>query len=202
MFVLHLLADPGFNATKAAHKAGYKNPRKSSQQLMDHPVIKAAVGREIGDRAHRLKLDADDVLLQLKSALKIKPLVDLFDKGDDGHLILKDRDDIPDSIHEVIEEVKERTKYTKDGDKIVELEIRTMNKTAMMGLIMKHLGLLEKPEEEQERRMDEEVVRFLLDEVENRSNIIDAEVIERKVTDGNQRLLEGSEGTNGQDSLS
>lgn len=181
MFVLHLLADETFNASKAALKAGYKNGGQMGHKLIQHPVISAAIGKAIADRARRVELQADDVLIHLKNALFLNVL-DLFNKNEDGSYSLKDFEEIPVEVGRCINKLKSRTRYTKEGDRIVEVDVELMSKDTMMNLAMKHLNLLgEREEEVKTHEVDREILIHMLETVEARSNIIDARVIEQKV---------------------
>ena len=137
----------------------------------------------LGQCRSKIQLEADDVLIHLRNALFLDPL-DLF-RVVDGGFEIKPIDEIPLDARRCISKLKHRTRYTKDGDKIVEVELDLMSKDNMMSLAMKHLGLLDRPEEEQREVGNEQIVAYLLEQVENKDNIIDAQVIEQKViTDG------------------
>lgn len=183
MFVLNLLADDQFNATRAASKAGYKNPGQMGQRLIKQPVISAAIGKAIADRARKVELAAEDVLIHLKNALFLN-ILDLFNKNEDGSYSLKDFEEIPADIGRCISKLKSRTRYDKDGGRTVEVDVELMSKDTMMGLAMKHLNLLgEREEEIKTHEVDKEILIHMLETVEGRSNIIDARVIEQKVID-------------------
>jgi len=83
LFVLEYLKD--FNATKAAIRAGYSEKTASQQayQLLQIPLLRDAIDKEIEDRADRLQVDADWVLKRLKQEVEAD-VVEIFD--DNGAL--------------------------------------------------------------------------------------------------------------------
>tara|TARA_B100000780_G_scaffold266768_1_gene223235 strand:- start:117 stop:467 length:351 start_codon:yes stop_codon:yes gene_type:complete len=63
-FILEYLKD--LNATKAAERAGYKQPHVQGSQLLAKPDVKAEIDSELKARSERLKLDSDWVIRRLE----------------------------------------------------------------------------------------------------------------------------------------
>ena len=63
-FILEYLKD--LNATKAAERAGYKQPHVQGSQLLAKPDIKAEIDSELKARSERLRADADWVIARLE----------------------------------------------------------------------------------------------------------------------------------------
>lgn len=58
LFVAYVLADPSFNATEAARKAGFAQPHSQGPRLAKHPAVRAAIDA----RLDQVGLTADEIL--------------------------------------------------------------------------------------------------------------------------------------------
>ncbi len=67
MFVLEVLADPSLNGTRAAIRAGYarSSASETAYKLLRDPDIKAAIDAAMAERAERVKITQDSVILRL-----------------------------------------------------------------------------------------------------------------------------------------
>lgn len=140
LFVQHLLADPGFNASNAAKKAGYKNPGVDGTRLMKNETIAAYVGREINARMERTQLNADRVLQQLYY-LATRNTLDLF--NDDGSISIEKLKELPESVTAGIDGFKIKKHYDRETGELIgeDIDLKLAPKLQAIDLAMKHLGL-------------------------------------------------------------
>jgi len=61
LFVINYLGKANGNATKAAELAGYRNPQATGSQLLQHPIVHAALQAKLEEAA----MQADEVLARL-----------------------------------------------------------------------------------------------------------------------------------------
>jgi hypothetical protein len=163
-FVDALLADPAFNVTEAARKAGYATPNKSGWRLMRKDAIQRAIGEGRKARSERTKIEADDVLTFLRGALIQNPLA-LFTPGPNGEWTVKSLDKIPKEYGPFIEAIAIR-----DG----EVSIRLVSKSRALEACMKHLGLYRPIQVQTEQKLH-------IDWEEMLSPPVDADEVEREI---------------------
>lgn len=192
MFVRFLLADPDFNATAAARKAGYAQPKLRAYKLMNEPAICKHLGKAIKKRQEQE--DVSDitqvrVLKELASVgfSNIQAMVD-----ENG--AIKPLHTLPDEVARAISsvDVEERTFRGGDGEPVtvVNTKVRLWNKTDALEKIAKHLGMMhEKLNIEVEAGAGmENLLTNLLAAVEGKNNVVDGKVIQehvaqRRITD-------------------
>lgn len=184
-FVAELLADEHFNISRAAKAAGYKS-QKAASNLLNNPLVARAVGNALQDRLDRLKITADEVMEQLTNILRLDPL-DVF-QYENGMITVRDLNEVPKHLRICIKRIepKNRTTYDRDGNVLSEesiVKIEFMDKDAALALCMKHFGLITegKVPVNVAAAGAENLLENLLKDVESRSNIIDAKVIENRV---------------------
>ena len=93
IFIHELLADPAMNAAKSAEKAGYskKTAKVQGHQLLQKPLIKAAIEQAQEKRIQRLEISADE-LSQFWAAIAFTPISEFYNEDPDalfgflGHL--------------------------------------------------------------------------------------------------------------------
>lgn len=187
LFVNALLASETFNATEAAKIAGYKAPSVAACKLLNNEIVARIIGKRLHDRLERLELTADEVITQLTTVLRFDPLV-LYNLGPGGILTIKDLSLVPESMRRCITKMKPRKKIYRDrsGNETIEysVDIEFMDKNNALALAMKHFGLIV---DNKSMKIGLEadtagLLGSLLTDLENKgSNIIDAQVIERKL---------------------
>lgn len=187
LFVNALLASESFNATEAARIAGYGAPQVAASKLMKNEIIARIIGKRLHDRLERLELTADEVISQLTQVLRFDPL-ELFNIREGGVLTVKRLSDVPVSMRRCITRLKPKTKEHRDREGNVTIEhsidIEFMDKNAALALAMRHFGLIV---DNKNMKIGLEpdtagLLSALLTDLEkNGSNIIDADVIERKL---------------------
>lgn len=140
-FCHEMAADPQFNGTAAARKAGYKHPPQAANKLLNTRAVQAYLGKVLHERQERCQLTADEVLEHLGEALFLDPL-ELFSSNPEGTITVKSLDDVPIAVRRCITKIKSKKRVTQDGATETTLEIELMSKDAAMTNAMKHLGLL------------------------------------------------------------
>lgn len=185
MFVEELLADPGFNITAAARKAGYKHAPQSANRLIKNKVISRVIGKKLKERSDRLEFTADQVLDRLRVLLEVD-LTHIYD--DRGYTTMAKVKALPDVVRQCITKVTtERVKVDVDEDGLPVYEnkvhVEWMSKDAALQLAMKHFGLLSDNLNISlsTERAKEEALIDLLDQVNRADNIIDSTAIEKLV---------------------
>lgn len=187
LFVENLLADPSFNSTMAAKKAGYKAPSVAANKLMKQPVVRSMIGKALQDRINKVQIDARSVLKHLAEALFLDPL-ELFDQDDEGELLLKRLADMPAAVRRCITKMKTKSRKLRNGVVETTAEIEFMSKDSALTNAMKHLGLVS-PDNNVNNNLivDAGFLGDLLRKVEQErsTRIVDARFIEGQV-DGDE----------------
>lgn len=180
-FVAELLADENFNATAAAKRAGYKQPGNAASKLLAKRDIQIIVGRELKKRLDRIELRQEDVLEHLRTALFLDPL-DLFEVGEDGSLAVQSLEDMPEKVRRCVTKLKVKVRRSRQQTSTT-IELELMSKDAAMTNALKHLGLIN-PDNLNIVNAGPVDLRQLLEKVEEeRSNVVDGEVIKRMAED-------------------
>ncbi|HHX27616.1 MAG TPA: terminase small subunit [Firmicutes bacterium] len=134
-FVEEYLID--LNATQAAIRAGY-SPASAGQQacdLLKLPKVRARIDIAVAERSKRTGVNADRVLLELAKLALANPL-DVVEALD---ATIKDGATREDTA--AIQSIKVKTIPQKDGDPIIEREVRMYDKNKSLELLGKHLGM-------------------------------------------------------------
>lgn len=186
-FVNELAADPEFKSSRAAAKAGYKNPHQAANKLLHNSLVAAAIGKVLNERLTKLEFKAEDVLRMLATALFFNPL-SLFKPGEDGTWLVEDLTKIPEEVGRCIKKIKTKTRTDKDGNTTTYFEMEMMDKDTMMGYALKHFGLVDtqgNPVGDQTVNIfGNEFLGQLLTKLEQeRGGVIDAAYIERKASE-------------------
>lgn len=76
-FVCLYLGKCNGNGVEAAKKAGYLNPEQAAQQLVNHPIVRAAINAKLEEAA----MDADEVLARIsdQASVDIAEFLDEYD---------------------------------------------------------------------------------------------------------------------------
>lgn len=175
LFVEYLMADEGFNPTRAARAAGYKQPKLAGQKNLRNPAIAAMIGKVLQERINGCKLTAKDVLNHLATALFMDPM-DLFESTGRGTFIVKDLQEIPPEVRRCISKLKCRTRSTDDGVETY-VEIELMSKDSALTNAMKHLGLVS-IDPQVNVNVGGDVILKLLQDAEQQRTVIDTKFIE------------------------
>lgn len=141
LFVAEYLRD--LNALKAAERAGYstRGSKSAGEQLLQQPHVRAAVDAALAERAKRLQLSADDVLVEL--AIIGRSDVRWFVVDDDGNLALAEG--APDHAWRAVQSVKTTDRMTEAGVRTRTIEVRLWPKVQALELAGKHLGTWKEP---------------------------------------------------------
>jgi len=177
-FILEFLANGMTNAADAVRLAypKIKNPAQYSTKLLNHPKVKAILGKTMREDAERLELDRLEVLRQLWYALtrKARDFV-----GEDGIPLTPDR--LPEECQSIVDgyRVKVLKKWREDEGEthceLVSVEYKLTPHAVAREQAMKHKGLFE-PE-----KHDVRVMVFDFDRLaaggEESVNVIEAEIV-------------------------
>lgn len=140
IFCDEILADPEFNGTRAARKAGYRTANVAANRCFHNPIISRIIGKHVHERLQATGLSADEVLLKLFTIITFDP-VDCMEKRG-NHWVVKDLSDIPPAIRQCITKIRTRTRILKDKTREVTIELEFMSKDQALTHAMKHFGLL------------------------------------------------------------
>lgn len=148
LFCAEYVADPNLNATAAYERAGYTATgaaaRVNASRLLTNANIKAEIARLMADRKNRLRLQADDVLSELRHLVK-SDVRKLY--REDGSLKLPSEWD--DATAAAVsgcesEERKGAAAIGEDGIRPVDAwvkKVKLWDKPRAIQLAMDHLGL-------------------------------------------------------------
>lgn len=142
LFVEHLLAEPDFNMTEAARKAGYKNPAASACKLIKIELVRKLLARKMDQRVKELKLDPERVILELARIGLLDPRKMLDEQGQLLPLKAMDQDTAA-----AISSIKVSKRIIPGGpdaeDEIEQTtEVRFHSKIDALEMLAKHLGIL------------------------------------------------------------
>lgn len=145
-FVEEYLVD--LNATQAALRAGYsqKTAYSQVQRLLKNAEIAAAVKKRTDARIKRTDITADFVLTELMK-IAAANLTDFITIGKRNRISIIPTRDIPADKLAALSGIKKG----KNG----ELEIKTHDKLRALEMLMKHLGLFDKPDGDDENALAE-----------------------------------------------
>jgi len=190
LFVEEMLADPLMSPKQAAIKAGYspKNATTQATALLQHPVIKQMIGKGLHDRIERTKIEQDDILKFLYTALTLDPL-DLF-KQEDDMLTMKQLQEIPKDIRRLITKIDVKARPVGDDGQVeTRVKLEWVSKELVLQLCMRHLGMLStKSDDSGDVNVNVQVVtnnnlvQQLREAVASKGKVIDGQVISRIAT--------------------
>jgi len=150
-FVLEMLADPSYNATEAARRAGYSSPNKACGNLMRVPAIKRYLGKAKRLREEETQLRSEDIWRQLHRAIFFDP-AEVFESAGRGWWVLKSLEDIPIEVRQLIEEIRITTRQVTvpirdagtghiTGTKVVDMplpQLKFVSKSGSLATAAKH----------------------------------------------------------------
>lgn len=149
-FVFQLMSDPNFDATKAAMKAGYKNPATQSKNLMRNPAVQRVIRKMRKEAEQRTEVTVDRIRERLASLIfrDVRQLV-YKDGPNKGRAI--PLEDLPDEIVAALDgyEEQEKVVYGPDGEEVgrdIKRKYKISSITPNLDLMMKHLGMFEPQE--------------------------------------------------------
>jgi phage terminase small subunit len=141
-FVAALLASEAFNPTEAARQVGYKDAPKSAWRLMQNPSVRKALGKAQRERAERAEITADKVLAEIAAVAFSNPK-DML-KPDGGIMSLRD---MPKHTAAAIRDINVGFSENPDEEgqfsRQMFCSVKLHDKLTALGLLSKHLGLLE-----------------------------------------------------------
>ncbi len=125
------------NATKAALRAGYsrKTAREQGNRLLTNADIQAEIQRLMKGRDERLKLQADEVVIEL-SKVGFANIADFYDKD----MNLLPLDEIEGDNRAAIDILKIDKKITATGIAQTTTTLKLHNKVLALDSLLKHLG--------------------------------------------------------------
>ena len=126
----------------AAVRAGYSEKTASAMgcKLLKHPLVAKIVGKLLREKQERSELKADNVVEYIRFVLFMNPLK-YFRPYKRGKWEVLDPDGLPDSVGQLIETMETQVEVDKDGVETSRLFVTIVNKTVVLGLAMKHLGM-------------------------------------------------------------
>lgn len=139
-FVLEMMADPSFNASRAAKRAGYANPPQAANRLLKDSRIKAMLGKETHERNERVRLGSDEVLAYIRDVLFFNPMEHFF-PNEDGTWTVKDLQALPENVARLIDTIKVKVIELPNGATKSEFEVRLVSKATALALAAKHVGV-------------------------------------------------------------
>ncbi len=133
-FVEEYLID--LNATQAAIRAGYsaKTADRIGPELLGKTCVSEEVKQALAERSKRTGINQDRILLELAKLAFVNP-VDVINLNDGTIREGVSRDDMA-----AIASIKVKTTPTEAGD-IIEREVKMYDKTKVLELLGKHLGM-------------------------------------------------------------
>lgn len=131
LYVIHYLAF--LDGTKAAEKAGYKNPGEMSKQLQRHPLVRAAIVEGLQEREQEIK-DQAIKALEHTMAQATADIRDLFDA--EGRLLQPRK--MPKRTRRAIHSFEVVTR----DDECTVTKVKLHDKRASQELILKFAGKL------------------------------------------------------------
>ena len=145
-FVREYLID--LNAYQASRRAGYSQGKSKAcgSKLLKYPKIAAIIHKALRARAASTLATRDKVVEEL-SGLAGSDVFDLFDVNN-GVLILRDLSNVPPHIRRTVKSVKQ-TKYG--------IEITMHDKVMALGLLARHLGMLQPDDPHDPRNLQKNV---------------------------------------------
>lgn len=148
------------NATKAAVRAGYakKSSRQTASRLMTDDNISHFISELIKKRSESTKISAERVLQELAS-LGFSNIKQVASWDESGQMTVVPSSEVSDAVASAIESIKMTkvtvsTKYDEDEEATEEvinttLTVKMHKKLPAILMIMKHLGMLDSGEGEQ-----------------------------------------------------
>lgn len=132
-----IMADPDFNATQAARKAGYRSPSMAGHSLLKKPMVQRALGKLLRERIERTQVTVDRVITELACIALFDP-ADMFD--DDGDML--PIVDMPESARRAIAGFKVKAEEDDDGCTTTIVDMRLNAKNDALKTLAQHLGML------------------------------------------------------------
>jgi phage terminase small subunit len=134
-FVEEYLVD--MNATQAYIRAGYspKNADVNSTQLMGRPSVRACIDKAIAERSRRTGVTVDRVVRELARIALADPTKII--NTETGEIVTDDNED----NNAAIASIRVKTTKTKDGEDVIDREVRVWDKNKALELLGKHLGM-------------------------------------------------------------
>ena len=145
-FVYEYLKD--FNASAAALRAGYKNPKMGSK-LVAKSSVQKKIQEELKKRQKKYEATIENVVKEL-SNIAFSDIFELIDIQDDRTIILKSKDQLKEIDKKAVQSI---TYDAKTGT----IKIKMHDKLKALELLGKHLGMFEgeKPNTEEITKLQE-----------------------------------------------
>ena len=151
-FCDYYLADVAMDGKVAAKKAGYPYPSQAACRLLKNKAVQAYLGRQKQMRQERTRRTADEVLTFVDYAAHFDPLEFFSPGGGNGGFLIKPEElkNVPKHVRQLITECDAKEVETEQGC-VRMLRVRFMDKDKMTELLMKHHGLFEKDNSQQNK---------------------------------------------------
>jgi len=137
------------NATQAAIRAGYskKTANEQGSQTLAKLNIQKAIQKEIAKRSERTAISQDRVLKEL-ALLGFSDLANLVEIGEDGMILVKKFEDMPEGESRLLKAIKEDRiiRETPDGKQMVvhdKIKYEIWDKLKALEMIGRHLGMFQ-----------------------------------------------------------
>lgn len=188
LFVKELTANRALSPSQAAKNAGYKKPYQAAAQLLKNPIVKKALGKDLGDKIQKIDLRAERVLQELMDIGFADP-GELFDK--DGNLLPIPK--MPESVRRALSgfDVETTTVHSRDGEEettYTTVKPRFWSKPQALELLGKYLKMFVEMTKNETGLNPEtaNLINHLVQRVGERKNVIDAKFIsdQSQVIDG------------------
>ena len=174
-FVHECLADPAFNATDAARRAGYKAPSQAANQLLKQKVIAAILGKAMREREERLQITADQVLIELARIAFANPQIYYNEDGS-----IKALHSLTPAEAAAIKEIESEITHRGEDSETVTTKYKLHDKVRALELLGRHFSLLnEKVQHEFSGGVRFDFVSLVKQLENQRSNVIDGEFINK-----------------------
>lgn len=175
LFVDYYLTTTAMNAAEAARLAGYTAPNAGSK-LLKITAINLAIGKAQKDRADRVKIEADRVILELAS-IGLSNIQDVMDE--DGNYLLPH--ELPRHVAAAIYSVEWRNVRDALTGEIIGREVSNYHfwdKFSSLALLGRHLGVADGKVNTGEATK-ETLLAMLLASKSNKNNVIDSNSIQK-----------------------
>lgn len=180
IFIKALLASNRFSPKEAATEAGYSKPELAGYKLLHHPVVRAAIGKELRLRKERLEWQSDDVLEFLRTVVELD-ITEIYDNL--GNVSMEKLKSLSPMARRCVTEIRTRRKFytNEDGEREYynQVEVKWMSKDQALQLALKHFGLLNDDlhVHVMDDKIKQRIIVELLGQVAGKGNVIDADAI-------------------------
>lgn len=171
LFCSYYLGESCLNASDAAKRAGYKQPRMG-HRLLQQPLINRYISKMQQNLRQAQEVIAERVITEL-GLIGLYDPIDMF--AEDGELL--QIHEMPERIRRCISSIDCETRWQGE-EPVTTTKIKLHSKVASLDMLGKFFGMFDKTVGSPQATNDESLVlRRLLERVKDTDNVIDAEVI-------------------------